>query len=475
MKIRTAVLALALAATGVFAGTYRVDAAASQQGSWSALRSLGIVGVHGAVLHTGKVLLYSGTEGEAAGSVARLYDPATGKITKVSIPFEHPAFCSGVTVMPDGRVMVMGGQVDLQIGHGVTDVSIFDPISETWSKGAPMRYARYYPSAIELADGRTMVIAGTNEDGTQEIVQLEVYDPGTGAWTTLPSSANQTSPTYPRLALLPNGKVARVSELQMTRLFDPATNTWSNVAQMRYGQRYTAGHVLLPGLTKILVVGGQKGLVATNTAEVIDFSAPSPAWKYTGAMRDARDNLNLVLLADGTVLAVGGGLNSAYGTPMKAAELYNPATGTWKVMAAQQAQRTYHSTAFLLPDGRVLSAGSDFGTKSETFEIFSPPYLFKGARPSIASAPTTLTYGESFAISTPDAADVARVALIRPGATTHADNFDQRYVDLSFSSGAGVIQTTAPANGAQAPPGYYMLFLVNSAGVPSVATFVHLS
>jgi hypothetical protein len=475
VKIRRLFLAISLMATLVVAGSSGVEAGPGQMGAWSAPKNLGIVGVHGAMLHTGKLLLYSGTEGEAAGSVARLYDPGTGKIQRVSIPYEHPAFCSGVTVMPDGRVMVMGGQLDLQIGHGVKDVSIFDPGSERWSKGPPMKYARYYPSAVQLADGRTLVVAGTDEDGAKEVPQLEVFDPGTGSWTTLPSTANQTSPTYPRLALLPDGKVLRAGELQMSRAFDLSTNTWTSVAPMKYGNRYTGAAVLLPGLKKVLFAGGTKSLTATNTAEVIDLSVPSPAWKYTGAMTKARANLNLVLLADGTVLAVGGGLNPAYGTPAKAAELYDPATGTWKTMAAQQAQRTYHSTAFLLPDGRVLSAGSDFGTKAETYEIFSPPYLFKGARPTISSAPASVTYGQSFTIATPDAGDINRVALVRPGATTHADDFDQRYVDLSFSPGSGFVQATAPSWGAHAPPGYYMLFVVNSSGVPSVAAFVHVA
>jgi WD40 repeat protein len=471
-------LALPLVLVGalVLVGMHPVGAAdPSQIGQWSTMHPLGIVGVHGAVLHTGKVLLYSGTENESAGSVARLLDPVTNQVTKVSIPYKHPAFCSGVTVMPDGRVLVMGGQVDLQIGHGVRDVSIFDPESETWTRGPYMQYARYYPSVIELPDGRALVIAGTDANGQNEISQLEVYDSVAGTWSTLPSSANQISPTYPRLALLPSEKIARVSELPMTRLFDPATNTWSNVAQLKYGKRYTASHVLLPGLTKVLVAGGTNSVLATNTAEVIDFAAATPAWKYTGAMHKARDNLNLVLLADGTVLAVGGGRNTAYGTPQRDAELYDPATGRWKLMASQHAQRTYHSTAFLLPDGRVLSAGSDFGTNENTYEIYSPPYLFRGPRPTIASAPDSLTYGQTFVVDTPDAAGITRVALIRPGATTHADDFDQRYVDLAFSTGTGSIQAVAPGTGAEAPPGWYMLFIVNAAGVPSISTFVHLA
>jgi len=156
-------------------------------------------------------------------------------------------------------------------------------------------------------------------------------------------------------------------------------------------------------------------------------------------------------------------------------ELYDPKTGQWSVLAAQTIQRTYHSTAVLLPDGRVVSAGSDNGESTQvTYEIFDPPYLFKGARPVIKSAPTSLTYNAKFKILTPEASSITRVALIRPAATTHADDFDQRYVDLTFTVGPGGVEATAPANGNQAPPGYYMLVIVNSKGVPSVMPFLQL-
>jgi hypothetical protein len=262
MRAFRALFAVAMVATLSLAATAPVDAEAGQLGVWSAPKQIGIVGVHAALLHTGKVLFYSGTEGEAAGSVARLFDPVTNRVQKVSIPYAHPAFCSGVTVLPDGRVMVEGGQVDLQIGAGVPDVSIFDPGTETWSRATPTAKARYYPSVVELPDGRVLAVAGSDEN-VNDVPQMEVYEPDTGAWTTLPSSANQTSPTYPRLALLPNGKVVRVAELQMTRLFDPSTNRWSNVGNMKYGKRVYAGAVLLPGLSRILVAGGQKSPIAT--------------------------------------------------------------------------------------------------------------------------------------------------------------------------------------------------------------------
>ncbi len=473
MKLLRPVLAVALVVTFVLAREYQVQADPAQVGQWSRPRDIGVVGVHAALLRTGKVLLYSGIE-EGPGSNARLYDPVANRVEDVTVPFERDLFCSAPSVMADGRVLVAGGQAPLSPGFGLRYALIFNPVSQTWSNAQSMAHARYYPSLAELADGHMVVLSGTDEDG--DIVRpLEVFDPSTGTWSQLPPSANvESDRLYPRMALLPDGRLFRAGEDQRARAFDPATNTWTNVAAMAYGDRGAGGAVLLPGLAKVLSVGGAKGLRATRTAEVIDMSSATPKWRSTGAMHEARANMNLVLLPDGSVLAVGGGQTPLWGLSVKSAELYDPATGKWKLMASQQVQRTYHSTALLLPDGRVLSAGSDIGTQSETIELYSPAYLFRGSRPVISSVPASLTYGQTFTLDTPQAGDVSRVALVRPGATTHAANFDQRYVDMEFSAGPGSLAVTAPGNAAQAPPGYYMLFILNQSGVPSVATFVHL-
>jgi len=288
--------------------------------------------------------------------------------------------------------------------------------------------------------------------------------------------------TYPRLSLLPTGNVLLSAPASKSYQFNPSTNEWSFVAAMNFGYRYFAPHVLLPGQEEVMVAGGSPthfggGSTATNTAEIINMSVHHPVWTYTGSMNYARYNENLVLLADGTVLAVGGGGGGGeYTNPVYAAEIYNPTTAQWTVMASQQIQRSYHSTAVLLPDGRVVSSGSDNRATTEmTYEIYSPPYLFNGAQPVISSAPTTLTYGQSFSITTANASSIASVALVRPGATTHADDFDQRYVNLSFTIGTGTLTATAPENGSIAPPGYYMLVIVNTSGIPSVMPFLSLN
>src|SRR5207249_3466750 len=209
---------------------------------------------------------------------------------------------------------------------------------------------------------------------------------------------------------------------------------------------------------------------------VIDMNQPSPAWRQVAPMAFPRSYHTLTLLPDGTVLATGGERSASGGNTGLAvyeAELWNPATETWTTLARMQRPRMYHSTAILLPDARVLVSGGQLGTYLESnAEIYSPPYLFRGPRPSITSVPQTLAYGTGFFVDTPDASTITGVSLVRLGTTTHSFNHNQRYLALSFTREATGLTVQAPANGNLAPPGYYMLFIVNANGVPSVAQFV---
>ena len=135
----------------------------------------------------------------------------------------------------------------------------------------------------------------------------------------------------------------------------------------------------------------------------------------------------------------------------------------------------YHATALLLPDGRVLSAGQDKGSLARYGEIFSPPYLFRGARPTISNSPDTATRGAQFQFTSAQAASVIRVVLIRPGSNTHEIDNEQRSVPLSFTVSGTTIAAQVPASNNQIPPGYYMLFVVNSSGVPSVAPWIRVT
>ena len=180
-------------------------------------------------------------------------------------------------------------------------------------------------------------------------------------------------------------------------------------------------------------------------------------------------------MEDGRVFVVGGGRLFKYTDPVFVPELFDPATETWSLMAPHQAGRMYHSTALLLPDGRVLCAGQDSGSLQKFGEIFSPPYLFRGARPTVTgTTPAVAGYGQSLLVETPDAAVIAKVTLIRHGSVTHAFDAAQRLVPLSFTQAAGGLSITLPVSPNVAPPGPYMLFLVNGNGVPSVARIMRL-
>jgi hypothetical protein len=228
---------------------------------------------------------------------------------------------------------------------------------------------------------------------------------------------------------------------------------------------------------KIIYAGG--GLT-TNTAEIIDLNQASPTWQWTAPMAFARRQHNLTVLPTGEVLATGGVAGTTFndiGTGVHAAEIWNPQSGTWTTLASNAITRGYHGTSVLLPDGRVLNAGSGEGAGApdqRNAELFSPPYLFRGARPVISSAPTSVAYGASFRVLTPDAAAITHVSFIRLGSTTHAFDENQRFQRLAFTADGTGLTVTAPSSSNRAPPGHYMLFILNGNDVPSVAKIIQI-
>jgi hypothetical protein len=281
--------------------------------------------------------------------------------------------------------------------------------------------------------------------------------------------------------VLPDGKVVDAGANEnpvATSKLDLTSRTWSTVDPVvvtgHSAAMYQPGKIIKSGTAADSGTAGN----AAPTAYVIDMNQPSPSWRQVASMAHPRAFHNTTLLPDGNVLVTGGGTAlDGYDVTksVKTAELWSPATETWQTLSSAAIPRLYHSTALLLPDGRILTAGSgDDGpaVNQEQAEIFSPPYLFKGARPRITSAPAEAQYAAPFAVQSPDAGSIASVALIRPGAVTHAFDEDQRFLNLSFTAGTGSLTIQAPANANLAPPGYYMLFLVNNAGVPSIAAFI---
>jgi hypothetical protein len=455
----------------------------AQIGAWSAQIPLGIVGIHAALLGDGTVLYYEVIGSTGIGSKARRFNPVTFTSTNVDLPFHRNIMCSGMSFLPDGRLLATGGDPDdglADSGVGNPYTTIFDPATNTWSDHDQMEFARWYPSNVVLPDGRTLIIGGqAAPGGNSNIKVMEVFDPNTLQVSRMPTGSTRWMGLYPRTVLLANGKVLKAGKSVRTLRFDPSVSKWTYVDDMLGGDRKEGSVVLLPGNMKVMVCGGRSvtGTI-TSSAEVIDMSDPSPQWRLVGSLNKARKNHSVVILPDGTVLIVGGGSAAqSWGSPVGLTEMFDPVTEIFTPLASQTTNRTYHSTAVLLADGRVISGGANSKAPEQyTVEIYSPPYLFRGARPTITSvSDATLSWGDSVQITTPDAAGIAQVVLMKPGADTHQMNFDQRRVGCTFTTTASSVMATLPSTAQANPPGYYMLFILDTALVPSVATFVHVA
>jgi hypothetical protein len=445
-------------------------------GSWSSPVTLPTVAVNLVLLHDSTVLFYED------GASPTVWDYTKNIFTNISTAAD--LFCSGHAALSDGRILVVGGYGNGTGDIGIANAEIFDPSKNTWTTVPKMAYKRWYPTATTLSDGRVLVTAGWQTTDHSNAGVPEIYDPVANTWTSL-TNANNPFETYPFLFMLGDGRVIHVGGSEYatnTDILDINAQTWT-VVDPRIIDGGSAS-MYLPG--KIMKAGSATDSQGTgpssNTTFVLDTTQPSPAWVQTPSMAYVRSFMNLTELPDGTVLATGGESDKNGGNISNAvytAELWSPATQTWTTMSSMHTPREYHGTALLLPDGRVLESGmgADFGNVPDEMsaEFYSPPYLFKGARPTITQSPAQAQYGTSFFIATPDAATIQSAVLIRTGAATHFFDENTRYVPVTFQQAAGGLTITAPASALLAPPGYYMLFIVNSNGVPSIAPFVQLT
>ena len=447
-----------------------LDLPPDQIGEWSPVQTWPIQGTHAAVLSSGKVLVFR------RARPPYLWNPADGSLTATDMPASgDDLFCAGHTTLADGRLMVIGGEVNNNAKFGSVRADMFSPVTETWTRVADMHEGRWYPTATTLPDGRVLAMSG---DITNEVRSEipEIYDPVTNTWTQLPSAQLRTE-NYPCNFVMPDGRLFYgACKREFSRALDLDTFQWEVIATTNQpggaGSSKT-GAMYEPG--KVVKMGGDVGVL--EGVEVIDLNDAQPAWRETAPMNFPRRRADIVLLPDGNSLVVGGSVagDASHECAVHAPEIWDPDTETFTVVASHEATRIYHSTAVLLPDGRVLAAGGEnHDGAEESAEVYSPAYLFRGARPVIADAPRQVFYGDSFIVGTPDASDIASIALIRPSAVTHNFDQNQRFMNLNFSVGVDALNITAPPSGNIAPPGDYMLFIVNSNGVPSVATFIRV-
>jgi len=453
-------------------------------GEWGPVVDWPVVGVHVALLANGKVLAYDSIGDNATETYpvqdhtrGTVWDPATGTQTAVDVATGYNIFCSGLAHLLDGRLFVAGGNKDQQL-NGIVQTHLFDPASNLWSLGPNMAAGRWYPTVTPLNNGEMLITSGRVNTPEVRTVAGSLRSLGT---------ASLSLPLYPWVDVAPNGLAFYSGPDQTLRALNTAgTGAWQAFAQRDSTNRDYGSHAVYD-IGKVLVAGGGP---STKTALVIDINGATPQVSATAPMAFGRRQHNLTVLADGTVLASGGNSSGAslvdLNAGVYAAELWNPATGQWRTLAAMQVTRQYHSSALLLPDGRVLSSGGGIcgtcdqvGYLAKNAEVFSPPYLFQAdgtlaPRPSIDAAPTQTSYGAPMVITTGDPASISKAAFVRLGAVTHSNNMEQRYVPLSFTAGPTTITATAPANANVAPPGFYMLFIIDANGVPSVASMVNL-
>ena len=469
-------------------------------GKWGPLVNWDIVPLHMHLLPNGKLLAWGKFEpGGTMMGMPRLWDPASGPPTSaIQVPVDTMLFCAGHAFMPDGRLLISGGHK--QDDKGIDVTNIFDPTTGAFVQGLPkMAFGRWYPTVTELPDGRMLTMAGRDSAGAV-VTTPEIWE--NNQWVTLPGAGTLEIPYYPRNFIDPkNGYVFMAAERVMSRWFDPdgtgvssGRGRWINGPSHIWGFNRDYGTAAMYEPGKILVVGGggysswptpdPKSATPTDIAEKIDLNAATPAWQPAGTMSVPRRHLNSTILPDGQVLITGGTSGGGFvnineGLATKAAEEWNPSTNQWTTLAANAVMRVYHSVSILLPDATVLHGASGNAMvgavpvpDEANHEIFSPPYLFKGARPTITSAPTSVGYGQTFTIATPNAAQVTTVRWTHIGTVTHAFDFGQRANTLTFTATATGVSVTAPSGPNLAPPGYYILFILNRNGVPSTGKII---
>lgn len=484
----------------------------AELGQWSAKIPLANVPIHTHVLPTGKVLFWGRRNPPGTADFpslnqhethAFIWDPAH-LLTPAKPTSNQPTdahgkpinlFCSGHTFLADGRLLVTGGH--LFDSQGLNCSTFYDPVADKWTAGATMNNGRWYPTAVTLPDGRAFVCSGSfptgplqpplNDNTANNIPQILEN----GSWIDLTDFIGL--PLFPRFHVAPNGFLFMSGSLATSYFFEDLApgkrGTWVPIATRSAGNSDYAPSVMYE-VGKVVFIGGG---APTNIVEIIDLNAPKPAWAVAAPMKFRRRQHNATLLPDGTVLVTGGTQGNDFdnldpGQPIHAPELWDPSKGTWMPLAPEAVDRCYHSTAVLLPDGRVFSGGGGeyapvvgvsqsnppVNTHADA-QLFSPPYLFKGARPIITKAPAKIAYGEAFDVETPAPNEISQISWIRLPSVTHSFDQNQRINFLTFQCESSKVTVTAPANGNICPPGHYMMFLLNQKKVPSTAAIVQIT
>lgn len=485
----------------------------AEDGQWAPPQQMMVSAINTIVLPTGRVLVFGNDPRDDNGvpnsADAWTWSPADGSWKHVPPPVDPstglPAniWCAGHVFLPDGRLVVAGGNLRYPIGdrlpsagngwQGLRRVYTFNPFTERWTEQPQMQHGRWYPTLVTLPNGTVLILGGLDETGNEtHNTQAELFTPSSamdGVGTVqVKTSANRRVELYPHLFALPGDRVVMAGPGRGdTAMLNTTTFRWTDIPDLPkarvWGSAVIDPYDAASGPQTLTMVGGYAmwdPATTTSDPEVYRLNLRNPAAGFSSqpSMNQGRAHLNATFLADGTLMAVGGGAGESpqdgqYAGPVFTAELRRP-DGTWREIPGQTQPRTYHSTAVTLPDGRLISAGDDRSGMIRPMEIYSPAYMSR-PRPAIADAPWGIAYGTTFTVRTPQAASIRRVALMAPASTTHANDMGQRYVYLAFrATGPDTLQVTAPPSWGSVPSGYHMLLVVDQDDTPPVARWLRV-
>ncbi|MEM9101647.1 MAG: galactose oxidase-like domain-containing protein [Pseudomonadota bacterium] len=477
-------------------------------------KGLGIVGIHTTLLPNGELLAVGYSDNNAQTGVARIYNTQQGARFTKNLN-EINLFCSGHALMPNGNVLFAGGHSGPK--SQLKYANIYNTSNNSWQAVDQLNFGRWYPTVTTLADGRMMIISGSEFVGKGGNMNntLQFYNPKNFSLSNafnLPKpftksynySNTQSIAMYPFVYQLPDGTVA-VHSGDTTRFYNPNNNNWLNkqyTNKVKISRNYPVQvpSVLLPlspangYKPKLMVFGAagnnwEDGIKSTTPAktvvELLDLGKQNPAWQQVAPLKSPRILGKAVLLPTGEVMVVGGssaGYADNVKSPLASVEVYNPNNNSWKQWNPISVPRLYHSTATLMPDGSIILMGTDklfnlepFKAAQHRVEVYKPPYFYKGERPIIQSIQTTnFNYQKTYSIQLANNKTVKKVVMIHTGSSTHAFDMSQRMVELNFTTNGKTIFATSPRDSKVAPPGHYMVFVIDANNRPSVAKMVRI-
>ena len=486
------------------------------------------ISIHAANLTNGKILYAAGSGfssiHENGPYLWNTFDPDTGSITNHTV--NEDLFCMGQSVLPNGKVLCAGGTLQYDVGgnidgkwKGLASAFEYDSGSNSLSKVQSMKHGRWYPYCLTLGDGKVLTIGGFDEWGCYNRL-AEIYDPGSKSWSIKYDPTTSATPQiycvgvcdgsgappglpcygasgkmamppvslYPRALFMPTGLVAVAGQSDTTRTWNPQTGKWTFAGKLSVARSY-GNMVLLPlnndpaETGQILVCGGSKSS-ADNATTVVQLLKPNPSTSNTtftfqtiASCNFGRRHAPNAYLPNGKLIFFGGTnfQNSSSGA-YKNAEIFDPVAKSWTVVNGMNVPRIYHSTGILLLDGRVWLAGTQYSKNNWELrsEFFVPSY-YNATRPTISSSPTVGNYAGTINIPTPNAASIGKVSLIRLSTFTHGFNSELRFIWLQIKSkGSSSVAVSAPVNAKIAPPGYYMIHVLNGTGIPSKARVIKI-